>query len=92
MASLVVSADSHVMESATLWTERLGRKFQDRAPLTCRYFGEDQFMWASDFPHTDSTWPRSQEVIARDVAHVSESVRRKIVCDNAVKLYRMDLN
>jgi predicted TIM-barrel fold metal-dependent hydrolase len=68
--------------------------FQDDpvAPLTCSYFGEDQFMWASDFPHTDSTWPHSQEVIAKDFAHVSDSLRRKIVCDNAVKLYRMDLN
>src|SRR5208283_4304390 len=32
MAWLVVSADSHVMEPPTLWTERLDRKFQDRAP------------------------------------------------------------
>jgi predicted TIM-barrel fold metal-dependent hydrolase len=68
--------------------------FQDDpvAPLTCSYFGEDRFMWASDFPHTDSTWPHSQEIIARDFAHVSESVRRKILSDNAVELYRMDLN
>src|SRR5262245_57455183 len=68
--------------------------FQDDpvAPLTCSYFGEDQFMWASDFPHTDSTWPHSQEVIARDFAQVSEAVRRKIVSENAIKLYRMDLN
>ena len=32
MAGVVVSADSHVMEPATLWTERLDKKFQDRAP------------------------------------------------------------
>src|SRR5579884_3639857 len=32
MAALVVSADSHVMEPPTLWTERLDRKFQDKAP------------------------------------------------------------
>jgi len=74
--------------------EHLWATFQDDpvAPLTCSYFGEDQFMWASDFPHTDSTWPHSQEVIARDFAQVSEAVRRKIVSENAIKLYRMDLN
>jgi predicted TIM-barrel fold metal-dependent hydrolase len=74
--------------------EHLWATFQDDpvAPLTCSYFGEDHFMWASDFPHTDSTWPHSQEVIARDFAGVSDTVRRKIVSDNAVKLYRMDLN
>jgi hypothetical protein len=32
MAGVVVSADSHVMEPATLWTERLDKKFQDKAP------------------------------------------------------------
>jgi hypothetical protein len=32
MANLVVSADSHLMEPATLWTDRLDRKFQDKAP------------------------------------------------------------
>jgi predicted TIM-barrel fold metal-dependent hydrolase len=63
--------------------------FQDDplAPITAQFFGEDNFMWASDFPHTDSTWPHSQEVIERDFAGVSEAVKRKIVCDNAVKLY-----
>ena len=73
---------------------QLWATFQDDpvAPLTCSYFGEDQFMWASDFPHTDSTWPHSQEVIARDFAHVSDGIRRKILSDNAVKLYHMDLN
>jgi predicted TIM-barrel fold metal-dependent hydrolase len=73
---------------------QLWATFQDDpvAPLTAGYFGEDQFMWASDFPHTDSTWPHSQEVIARDFANISETLKRKIVCDNAVKAYRMDLN
>lgn len=73
---------------------QLWATFQDDpvAPLTAGYFGEDQFMWASDFPHTDSTWPHSQEVIAKDFANISETLKRKIVCDNAVKAYRMDLN
>ena len=38
MAALVVSADSHVMEPATLWTERLDRHLDDaghpREPAT----------------------------------------------------------
>jgi uncharacterized protein len=74
--------------------DHLWATFQDDpvAPLTTSYFGEDQFMWASDFPHTDSTWPHSQEVIARDFANISTTVRRKILSDNAVKLYRMNLN
>ena len=73
---------------------QLWATFQDDplAPITAKFFGEDNFMWASDFPHTDSTWPHSQEVIEKDFASVSETVKRKIVCDNAVKVYRMDIN
>jgi predicted TIM-barrel fold metal-dependent hydrolase len=48
-------------------------------------------MWASDFPHTDSTWPHSREVITKDFSDVPDSVTRKIVFDNANKLYRMGL-
>jgi predicted TIM-barrel fold metal-dependent hydrolase len=46
-------------------------------------------MWASDFPHTDSTWPNSLEVIKKDFAKVPPEVTQKIVFDNAMKLYRM---
>ncbi|MGO9057618.1 MAG: amidohydrolase family protein [Candidatus Binataceae bacterium] len=67
--------------------------FQDDpvGPVTTRLFGEDNFMWASDFPHSDSTWPNSLKVIADDFAGVPEAVKRKIVFENAVRLYRMDL-
>ena len=68
--------------------------FQDDmiGPMIHKYFGEDNFMWASDFPHTDSTWPNSLKVIEQDFEGVPEDVKRKIVFDNAVKLYNMDLN
>jgi predicted TIM-barrel fold metal-dependent hydrolase len=68
--------------------------FQDDpiGPMLFRYFGEDNFMWASDFPHTDSTWPNSLKVIERDFEGVPAAVKQKIVCDNAAKLYHIDLN
>jgi predicted TIM-barrel fold metal-dependent hydrolase len=68
--------------------------FQDDpiGPMLSRFFGEDNFMWASDFPHTDSTWPNSLQVIERDFAEVPENVKQKIICQNAAKLYRIDLN
>jgi predicted TIM-barrel fold metal-dependent hydrolase len=68
--------------------------FQDDpiGPMLFRYFGEDNFMWASDFPHTDSTWPNSLKVIEQDFEGVPASVKQKIICDNAAKLYHIDLN
>jgi predicted TIM-barrel fold metal-dependent hydrolase len=49
-------------------------------------------LWASDFPHSDSTWPWSQEVIARQTAHLSEEQRRAILCDNVAGLYGIDVH
>jgi predicted TIM-barrel fold metal-dependent hydrolase len=68
--------------------------FQDDpiGPMLFSYFGEDNFMWASDFPHTDSTWPNSRKVIEQDFRGVPENVKRKITCDNAAHLYHIDLN
>ncbi len=67
--------------------------FQDDpiGPMTWQFFGEDNYMWASDFPHTDSTWPHSREVIEKDFQGVPETVRRKITCDNAARLYRIEM-
>jgi predicted TIM-barrel fold metal-dependent hydrolase len=72
---------------------QLWATFQDDpvGPMIAHYFGEDRFMWASDYPHTDSTFPHSLEVIERDFAGVPEPIKRKIVCDNAAQLYRVDL-
>ncbi len=67
--------------------------FQDdpTGPSGYRSFGENNYMWASDFPHTDSTWPHSREVIAKDFSGVPENVTAKIVFENANQLYRMGL-
>ncbi len=48
--------------------------FQDDpiGPATYDYFGADNYMWASDFPHSDSTWPHSREVVRTDFARVPE--------------------
>ncbi len=68
--------------------------FQDDpiGPSTWDYFGADNYMWASDFPHADSTWPHSRQVIEKDFAGVPPEVTRKIVCENAARLYRIDLS
>jgi len=67
--------------------------FQDdlTGAMTTSYFGADNFMWASDFPHTDTTWPHSVEVVERNFAGIPQAVKRKVVFDNAVQLYGMNL-
>jgi uncharacterized protein len=65
---------------ATFQSDRIGIKLLDE-------LGEDNVMWASDFPHPDGIWPDSQEYIERELTHLPAPVLRKIVCENAGKQY-----
>ncbi|HIG60137.1 MAG TPA: amidohydrolase [Gammaproteobacteria bacterium] len=49
--------------------------------------GEDNIMWGSDFPHPDGIWPDSQEFIDNELGHLPPGQKKKIVCDNAARLY-----
>jgi predicted TIM-barrel fold metal-dependent hydrolase len=49
-----------------------------------------RLMWASDFPHSDSTWPNSQELLAKQAAHLTEEERDLILHDNVAELYGLD--
>jgi predicted TIM-barrel fold metal-dependent hydrolase len=68
--------------------------FQDDplGPATWKFFGEDNYMWASDFPHADSTFPNSVKTIGENFAGTPEEVTGKIVFGNANKLYRLGLD
>jgi predicted TIM-barrel fold metal-dependent hydrolase len=66
---------------ATYQSDPIGVKLLDE-------LGEDNIMWGSDFPHPDGVWPDSQEYIERELGHLPAATRKKIVCDNAAKLYR----
>ena len=49
--------------------------------------GVETVMWASDYPHGDSTYPDSQEYIKRQFSHLPGATQRKITCENAGKFY-----
>lgn len=51
--------------------------------------GVDNLMWSSDYPHGESTWPRSREWVQTALADVPREDVRKIVHDNAQRLYRI---
>lgn len=65
---------------ATYQTDNIGIKLLED-------LGTDNVMWGSDFPHPDGVWPDSQEFIQQELGHLPEAIRRKIVCENAAKLY-----
>ena len=49
-----------------------------------------RLMWASDFPHSDSTWPHSRDVLVRQAGHLSEAERDLILHDNVAALYGLE--
>jgi predicted TIM-barrel fold metal-dependent hydrolase len=69
---------------ATYQTDPVGLKLLDE-------LGVDKIMWGSDFPHPDGVWPDSREYIDREMGHLPADVRRKIVCENAARLYGFSL-
>jgi uncharacterized protein len=51
------------------------------------HLGVDNVMWGNDYPHPDGVWPISSEIIAAEMGSLPEADRRKILHDNAAKLY-----
>ena len=50
-----------------------------------------RLMWANDFPHSDSTWPWSQELIAEHSKDLTDEQKQAILCGNVADLYNIDL-
>jgi predicted TIM-barrel fold metal-dependent hydrolase len=55
-----------------------------------RFTGAESLLWGSDYHHDEGTFPNSQAVIERTFNGVSEADKRKIVHDNAARLYGFD--
>ena len=49
--------------------------------------GEDTLMFATDYPHSESWFPKSAEIVLGWTS-LAESQRRKLLWDNAVRCYR----
>jgi predicted TIM-barrel fold metal-dependent hydrolase len=53
--------------------------------------GINNIMWGSDFPHIDSTWPRSTEVLEDHFDGVPHEDQKRIARQNAIDLYHLPL-
>ncbi len=62
----------------------------DTAALGTRdLIGEETLLWGSDYPHTDSTWPCSTEVLDEMFENYSPETRDKITRTNVANLYNL---
>jgi len=51
--------------------------------------GVENLLWASDYPHGDSTWPKSGEFIEWQFGDVPAPERNKMIRDNVAELYQL---
>jgi predicted TIM-barrel fold metal-dependent hydrolase len=54
--------------------------------------GVDALLWSSDYPHTDTSWPKCRENIEEHFVGVSDGDKCKVVGENAARVYGFDLN
>ena len=60
--------------------------------MTRHVIGVENLMRGSDYPHDEGTFPHSREVIERTFEGIPEDEKRKIVGENAAKLYGFSSN
>jgi uncharacterized protein len=70
---------------ATFWFEQSQGKLQALVDSV----GEDNILFETDFPHPTCLYPKPLEYMAEKMATLTPSARRKIMGDNATKLYRL---
>ncbi len=74
-----------------VWKRQFYATIEDDRPAlaTREFIGLDNLMWGSDYPHTDSTWPCSLDVLDEVFEGIPEDHRRKITSENVQRLYSL---
>ena len=54
-------------------------------------WGVDNCMWSNDFPHGNTSWPHSRDVIDRDLSKLPDETRKKLLYQNVKDLYHLEL-
>ena len=52
--------------------------------------GVDNLMWGSDYPHPESTFPRSRQILEEILADCTEEEKAKIAGGNAARVYNLN--
>jgi predicted TIM-barrel fold metal-dependent hydrolase len=55
------------------------------------FLGPDRFMWGSDYPHDEGTHPYTKEHLRSRFSGLSPEENRRLLGENAAKLYDFDL-
>ena len=96
IGELKYASDTALPRSATEYFQQnvwLGVSFPGPADVEARKLvGPDRFMWGSDYPHDEGTGPYTREHLRQVMHDLPEDEMRKILGENAAKLYGFDLD
>lgn len=56
-----------------------------------KYWGRDNCMWSSDYPHGNMTWPHSRAFIAKQIGDLDYATQERLISRNVIELYRLAL-
>ena len=78
-------------EPSHYWARNVyGSFIHDRAGIEMRNFkGAGNIMWSSDYPHSETTYPHSRDVIEKLFEGVPDADRYEILCGRARKLFNI---
>jgi predicted TIM-barrel fold metal-dependent hydrolase len=66
--------------------------FRDpHAAFVAQNVGIEGLMWSSDYPHGNSTWPNSRQVVEDRLGHLPDASVHQLVWANACRLFDIDL-
>jgi uncharacterized protein len=68
---------------ATFWFEK------NNVPALIASVGEDNVLFETDFPHPTCLYPKPLETVADKMSELTPAVQRKVLGENAAKLYRI---
>jgi predicted TIM-barrel fold metal-dependent hydrolase len=70
----------------------VGVSFPSPGEAAARHqIGLDKFMWGSDYPHYEGSYPYTREALRRSFAGVDETELRRLFAGNAATVYGFDL-
>jgi len=83
------AADCLDLLPSEYWRRQFFATFEDDRAGVLTLVGVHNLMWANDYPHLDSTWPCSHQVLEEVLGDVPAGQRRIMTHDNAADLYRL---
>jgi predicted TIM-barrel fold metal-dependent hydrolase len=96
IGELKYTAENAIPRSATEYFHQncwVGASFPGPDDAAARAtIGIDRYMWGSDYPHDEGTPPYTREHLRQVFHSVGEDEMRKILSENAARLYGFDLD